>query len=99
MLISMNNYGGGFQALHQFDNGYGASVIKNRLTMGQGYELAMIQWMGDYDWDFVYIPSNAEEPIEVIFKQLLKQEVDSLLVQIESNPESIIDRFRIERRL
>lgn len=45
----------GFHQLYRFKNGYGASIAKNALTKGgrhNCYEIAIIKWYADEDWQF-----------------------------------------------
>lgn len=54
MFIITRNDPNDYQELHQFDNGYGASIIRNPISGGNEYgkyELAIIVW-DNGDWDF-----------------------------------------------
>ena len=58
-LISSSSHLGGPHRIYKFNNGYGASTIKNKLSHGGDdslWELAVIRFNSDdnNDWDIVY---------------------------------------------
>ena len=53
MIVHERALNGGTQAVHRFDNGYGASVIRGGNFAYGGLELAVLKFSGD-DWsDFM----------------------------------------------
>ena len=64
------------QHFFKFDNGYGASVIKE--TNGKSYELAVIQH-GDWGWDVVYNTGLTND----IYRFKSVNEINDLLDQIK----------------
>jgi len=70
------------QTIHKFDNGYGASVIKNALSYGAEaglYELAVIKFTID-DWVLDYNTGITDD----VIGHLTHHEVDNILVKIEA---------------
>lgn len=72
---------GGVQKLYRFDNGYGASVVKNQCSYGgkKGlWELAVIRWRNN-DFDLVY-----DTPItDDVLGYLTEEDVQKTLLQIQ----------------
>lgn len=72
---------GGVQKLYRFDNGYGASVVKNQYSYGgeKGlWELAVIRWRNN-DFDLVY-----DTPItDDVLGYLTEEHVQKTLLQIQ----------------
>jgi hypothetical protein len=80
----------GYQEIHSFKNGYGASVVMGDHTYGgdQGlYELAVIKFgEDDDDWEIAY-----DTPITGdVVGFLTYKDVEALLVQIEALPMEFI---------
>lgn len=75
-----NNKNGYGQVLFRFDNGYGASVIRNPISYGNEaglFELAVIEWNNE-DWKFVYDTPITNDVIGF----LTGEEVEEILKQI-----------------
>jgi hypothetical protein len=74
-----------YQEIFKFENGYGASVITGNGTYGGDrglYELAVIKFGEDYDWDWRI---TYDTPItEDVVGFLTSKDVEDLLVQIEA---------------
>ena len=72
----------GEQYMFEFDNGYGASVIRSTYSYGGNnglFELAVINWIDKDNWDFNY---NTEITSEVI-GYLTEEEVNDILDKIK----------------
>ena len=81
LVTTKTGHFGGYQKLYRFSNGYGASVMNNYISYGEGEleELAVIQWNGD-DWGICY-----DTPItDDVLGRLNPQEVEEILKQIEA---------------
>lgn len=85
MIVKDRESNGGRQVLHQFENGYGASVIQGPYSYGgdEGlYELAVIVWEGE-TYGLTY-----DTPITSdVLGYLTPEEVDEALARIEALPE------------
>ena len=84
MIFNDRPLNGGYQTIHKFDNGYGASVISGgTFTYGgdQGLkELAVIKFSSEDKWSICY-----ETPItDDVIGYLSDEEVESILLQIEA---------------
>lgn len=79
--------GDGIQKIYKFDNGFGASVVKNRFSYG-GYkglwELAVVIFPNSdlSSWDITYDTPIAKD----VLGWLTESEVDEILSKIESLP-------------
>jgi hypothetical protein len=76
---------GGECLVYRFDNGFGASVVRNNYSYGGSeglWELGVIRFVGEDFWDLVY-----DTPItdDVIGSQT-EEEIADLLVQIAALP-------------
>ena len=76
---------GGVQRLYRFENGYGASVIKNMFSYGGNeglWELAVIEFEdGDIEkFNIVYTTPVTDD----VIGHLTEKEVDVLLAQIDA---------------
>jgi len=84
-----DNLLGGIQYIHRFDNGYGASVVRNQYSYGGSsglYELAVIKFDGD-EWDLVY-----DTPItDDVLGWLEDEKVSLLLTTISELPDPLLD--------
>ena len=81
LVTTKTGHFGGYQKLYRFSNGYGASVMNDGISYGEGEleELAVIQWNGD-DWAICY-----DTPItDDVLGWLNPQEVEEILKQIEA---------------
>jgi len=80
----------GYQEIHRFKNGYGASVVMGDHTYGGDrdlYELAVIRFgEDDDDWEIAYDTPITEDVVGF----LTREDVKNLLVQIESLPMEFI---------
>lgn len=68
------------QKIYKFENGYGASVIRNNMSYGHElglWELAVIKNYGDY-WDLCYDTEITDD----VIGYLDEKAVDKLLEQI-----------------
>ena len=73
---------GGVQILHRFDNGYGASIVKNEYSHGGSeglWELAVIRWNGE-KFSLVYHTSITDD----VLGYLSDSEVQEVLERIEA---------------
>lgn len=79
---------GGAQRVYKFDNGYGASVVRNRISYGSErglYELAVIAFDvpdDPEDWHVFYNTPITDD----VIGELSDEEVDAVLVKIEALP-------------
>lgn len=78
---------GGTQKLYRFDNDLGASVVRHQFSYGNTdglWELAVIRWDGDDDWQITY-----ETPItEDVIGHLTDADVEALLALIAALPKA-----------
>jgi hypothetical protein len=84
-----DNLLGGIQYIHRFENGYGASVIRNKYSYGGSsglWELAVIRWDGG-DWDIAYNTPITDD----VLGYLSDEKVQSLLNQIEMLPDPLLE--------
>lgn len=74
---------GGVQRLYRFDNEYGASVIRHGGSYGSDkglWELAIIKWRDDEDYDLVYDTGLAND----VVGHLTEEDVEEILLDIKS---------------
>ena len=80
---NMNDpYPGALHAIFKFKNGYGASVISSKYSYGGNrglFELAIIHWGDDDDWDLSYDTDISSD----ILGYLTRNDVHKLLDRIE----------------
>ena len=77
MITETNNYNGGVQIIHEFENGYGASVVKHKGSYGwtqDKWELAVLK-----DGDLCYTSGITND----LIGYLSDVEVTGLLNDIE----------------
>lgn len=89
VATKQDNLLGGIQYLHRFDNGYGASVIRNQYSYGGRsgrYELAVILWDGE-DWDIAYDTHITDD----VLGWLSDEDVSLLLTTISELPDPLLD--------
>lgn len=75
---------GGYQAIYKFENGYGASVVKSRMSYGgeKGlYELGLIIFLEGDNWELFRHPKIGE--LESIIGWLDENGVNELLEAIK----------------
>lgn len=82
-LVKVNTGGmcGGIQKLYRFENGYGASVIRNKYSYGgdEGlWELAMLIWHGDDEYDIYYCDITDDD----VLGYLTDSQVNETLLKI-----------------
>jgi hypothetical protein len=75
----------GNQALHKFDNGYGASVVSNAMSYGGDkglYELAVIKFDNNEDdsWSIDYESGITDD----VIGHLTENKVQHILTEIEA---------------
>ena len=71
------------QYIFKFENGYGASVVKNIGSYGNRqdlFELAVIIFVGEYDWDLCYSTEIADD----VIGYLNNEQVIELLEKIKN---------------
>lgn len=89
--VRTNSLNGGIQKIYKFDNGYGASVIKNAFSYGWGddlWELAVIKFKGAFDWEIVYdteitddvVVYLTEDEVQEILKKIREIEKDETTI-------------------
>lgn len=81
-MVSERSVSGGVQKIYKFNNGYGASVIKNDYSYGgrEGkWELAVIAFDGD-DWAITY-----DTPITSdVIGHIVEEDLEDILKEIQS---------------
>lgn len=80
--LPSNQCNGGIQYIAKFDNGYGASIVKNQFSYGGGaglWELAVLDHNGSLTYD---TPITND-----VLGYLTEEEVNATLDQIEALPE------------
>lgn len=73
----------GVQYLFKFYNHYGASVVKHKGSYGHendNWELAVIHFDNDHDWDLVYYTDITDD----VIGNLTDEEVNKLLERIQN---------------
>ena len=83
-IASRSGMSGGTQDIYRFENGYGASVVRNDYSYGGPdlFELAVVRFKGpgDYDWKLTYKTPITEDVIGYLTPEAVKD----LLVQVQA---------------